>query len=427
MFQPAVEAMLRADLTSLQEERWRRLLERLERSPFYRSRVTVTHGMLEDPLTALGDLPFTRKQDLRDNYPWGFLTVDRRQVARVHASSGTGGKPTLVAYTRRDLEVWAEVCARAIQAAGGRSGDVIHNAYGYGLFTGGLGLHQGAEALGATVVPASGGATRRQVTLITDLGPDGLCCTPSFAWALAETMREIGYDPRQTSLRYGIFGAEPWTEAMRERIEQALAIDALDIYGLSEIVGPGVAIECREGRRGLHVAEDHFYPEVVNPHTGESLPPGEMGELVLTTLSKEAMPLVRYRTGDLVMLLDDPCPCGRTHRRISRVVGRVDDMLIVRGVNVFPSEVERVLMSFGQLSAHYQLAWEDGLLDRLRVEVEAVAPLPPGQVGPLERAVTARLRDELGVTVETSVLAPMSVPRPEGKAVRVVDRRTRPS
>src|SRR5579875_3739766 len=388
MFRPEVEALDRAGLTALQEERWRQLFERLQRSPYYRSRVTVTEGMAAHPLEAVADLPFTTKQDLRDHYPWGFLAVDRRAVVRVHASSGTGGKPTLAAYTRQDLAVWAEVCARAIVAAGGRPGDTIHNAYGYGLFTGGLGLHQGAEALGATVIPASGGATRRQVTLIADLRPDGLCCTPSFAWALAETMRETGYDPRASSLRYGIFGAEPWTEAMRHRIEEALGIEALDIYGLSEVVGPGVGIECREGRQGLHLAEDHFYPEVVDPRTGERLPAGERGELVLTTLSKEAMPLVRYRTGDLVAMFDDPCRCGRTHRRISRIVGRADDMLIVRGVNVFPSEVERVLMGFPGLSAQYQLAWEEGRLDRLRVEVEAATPLAPAEAARVE--ATAR-------------------------------------
>ena len=427
MFQPDVETLPRADLTRLQEERWRRLFERLERSPFYRGRITVTHGMQAHPLDAVADLPFTYKHDLREHYPWGLLAVERDQVARLHASSGTGGKPTVVSYTRGDLNVWAELCARALAMAGARPGDRIHNAYGYGLFTGGLGLHQGAELLGATVVPASGGATRRQVTLIADLEPDGLCCTPSFAWALAETMREMGYDPRETSLRYGVFGAEPWTEAMRERIEAAFSVVALDIYGLSEIVGPGVAMECREGRRGLHVAEDHIYPEVVNPVTGEVLPPGERGELVLTTLSKEAMPLLRYRTGDLVSLYDDGCLCGRTHRRISRVLGRGDDMLIVRGVNVFPSEVERVLLSFGQLAAHYQLVWEDGRLDRLRVEVETSATLPAAQVSPLERAVTERLRQELGVRVETTVMPPGSLPRPEGKAVRVVDRRTRSS
>jgi phenylacetate-CoA ligase len=424
MFQPAVEAMSRDDLTKLQETRWRALLARIGASPFYRDRIRPTERMLAHPLDAVQDLPFTVKADLRATYPWGMLAVDREQVIRLQASSGTGGKPTLVAYTRDDLAVWAEVCARALVAAGAKPGDLIHNAYGYGLFTGGLGLHQGAEALGATVLPASGGATRRQVTLIQDLRPDGLCCTPSFAWVLAETMEEMGWDPRHSSLKYGVFGAEPWTEQMRARLEETWQMVAVDIYGLSEIVGPGVAIECREERHGLHIAEDHFYPEVIDPKTGERLGPGEMGELVLTTLSKAAMPLIRYRTGDLVRLNDEPCSCGRTHRRMSRVLGRVDDMLIVRGVNVFPSEVERVLMEFADLSAQYQLAWEDGPMDRLRVEVESRAPMEETAAEHLASAVQHRLRSELGVTLEVSVLAPRALKRPEGKAVRVVDRRT---
>jgi phenylacetate-CoA ligase len=424
VFQPAIETMPRDELTNLQAARWRALLARLPASPFYWDRVRPTELLLQHPLEAVADLPFTVKADLRAAYPWGMLAVEREQVARLQASSGTGGKPTLVAYTREDLTVWAEVCARALSAAGARPGDLVHNAYGYGLFTGGLGLHQGAEALGATVLPASGGATRRQVTLMQDLRPDGLCCTPSFAWVLAETMEEMGADPRESSLRYGVFGAEPWTEAMRARLEDTWRMVAVDIYGLSEIVGPGVAIECREAQHGLHIAEDHFYPEVVSPVTGQPLAAGEMGELVLTTLSKVAMPLVRYRTGDLVRLDDEPCVCGRTHRRMSRVLGRVDDMLIVRGVNVFPSEVERVLLEFSDLSAQYQLAWEDGAMDRLRVEVESRADLPTEAARGLAGAVQRRLRSELGLTLEVSILAPRALARPEGKAVRVVDRRS---
>lgn len=421
MYQPQWEAMPREELRALQVRRLGELFERLEASPFYRGRIHITEAMRRDPLAALADLPLTSKADLREHYPWGFVAVPPESITRIHASSGTKGKPTVVAYTARDLDSWSDLCARALVAAGARPGHRIHNAYGYGLFTGGLGLHQGIERLGATVIPASGGATRRQVTLLVDLAPQGLCCTPSFALMLAETMDEMGVERSRLALRYGIFGAEPWTDAMRRRIEARLNLSAVDIYGLSEVLGPGVAVECHEAKDGLHLFEDHFVAEVVDPRTGELLGPGEQGELVLTTLTKEAMPLLRYRTGDLVRLDDAPCVCGRTHRRMSRVLGRVDDMLIVRGVNVFPSEVERILLEFPLLAPNYQLVWEAGAMDRLRVEVESQTPLDDPR--DLAVRVGERIRAELGVTLEVSVLAPRALPRPEGKAVRVVDRR----
>jgi phenylacetate-CoA ligase len=425
VFQPEWEAMPRDELARVQAARLAGVLNRLSRAPAYQD-LRLPSGWERDPLAALPDLPFTTKQDLRAQYPWGYLAVPLERVARIHASSGTRGKPTVVAYTTHDLGVWADVCARALAAAGAEPGHRIHNAYGYGLFTGGLGLHQGAERLGAVVIPASGGASRRQVTLIQDLAPQGLTCTPSFALNLAETMDEMGVNRGDLSLRYGVFGAEPWTESMRRRLEELLGLSAVDIYGLSEIIGPGVAIECHEAKQGLHIFEDHFYPEVIDPATGRTLSPGERGELVLTTLTKEAMPFLRYRTGDLVTLTDEPCACGRTHRRMSRVTGRVDDMLIVRGVNLFPSEVERVLLLFRELTPQYQLVWEDGPhgLDRLRVEVEHGGGLTADEAARLAANVGQRLKEEVGLTLEVSVLPPKTLTRPEGKAVRVVDRRS---
>lgn len=429
MFQPEWEALPRGELARLQDERLRRLWERLDASPFYRGRMAGSRAARAEPRAALSDLPFTTKADLRDAYPWGFVAVPPEAVRRLHASSGTRGKPTVVAYTDGDLAVWADVVARALAAAGAQPGHRLHNAYGYGLFTGGLGLHQGAERLGMTVVPVSGGATRRQVTLIQDLKPHGLACTPSFALRLADTMDDMregrGGGGSPSSLAYAVLGAEPWTEAMRDRIEARLHVKAVDIYGLSEIVGPGVAIECQEEQHGLHIFEDHFYPEVVDPKTGVACPPGTVGELVLTTLSKEAMPLLRYRTGDLVSLMDEadrPCRCGRTHRRMSRVAGRVDDMLIVRGVNVFPSEIERILLSFPALAPEWRVVLTragDGL-DVATVHVEQQAGAIPEN---LAAAVAGRFRAELGLSFPVVVEAPGALPRPEGKAVRVVDQR----
>lgn len=388
-----------------------------ERVPFYQERLK---GWQEgtNPLEALADLPFTVKTDLRENYPLGFLAVPRNEVRRIHASSGTRGKPTVVAYTEQDLVVWAEVVARSLAAAGMKPGQTLHNAYGYGLFTGGLGLHAGAERLGLAVIPASGGSTERQVKLMLDLSPDGLACTPSYALYIAETLSQMGLSPDDVSLKTGIFGAEPWSDGMRERLEAGLGIQAVDIYGLSEITGPGVAMECVEGKNGLHVFEDFFLVEVINPETGETVGPGFVGELVLTTLSKEAMPMIRYRTGDLVSTNPEPCSCGRTSVRISRIHGRSDDMLIVRGVNVFPSEVERVILSQEGTSPHYQLVFE-GHPSRpdLVVELEELVP------GGLDaNSLTRRLAAVLGVRLGVRIVAPGQVPRSQGKAVRVISR-----
>jgi phenylacetate-CoA ligase len=334
-----------------------------------------------------------------------------RECVRIHASSGTRGKATIVAYTQNDIGVWADCCARAVAAAGGEPGTVVHVAYGYGLFTGGLGLHYGAERLGCTVVPASGGNTPRQAQLLEDLGAELLCCTPSYALAIADHVRE----PSQLRLRAGLFGAEPWTEGLREAIEGAFGLRALDIYGLSEIIGPGVSSECLESRDGAHVNEDHFLVEVIDPESGAPLPDGEVGELVFTTLTKEALPFLRYRTGDLASVTREPCACGRTFARMSRIVGRTDDMLIIRGVNVFPSEVERVLLEIDGLAPHYQLVVDrPGNLDELTVEVE-------GDADPHE--VEEQLARALGLTARVRLSPPGAIPRSEGKALRVLDRR----
>jgi phenylacetate-CoA ligase len=399
IFQPELETLPRPELEALQRER---LQERF--------RVE---------LDALHELPFRVKSDLRDAYPFGLLRVPLAECIRIHASSGTRGKATIVAYTRGDVAMWADCCARAIAAAGGRPGTVVHVAYGYGLFTGGLGIHYGAERLGCTVVPASGGNTPRQAQLLEDLGAEILCCTPSYALAIADHVSE----PARLGLRAGIFGAEPWTDELREAIEHALDLSALDHYGLSEIVGPGVSFECLEGRDGAHVNEDHFLVEVVDPASGALLPDGEVGELVFTTLTKEALPLLRYRTGDLASLTHEPCPCGRTFARMSRVVGRTDDMLIIRGVNVFPSEIERALLAIPELAPHYQLVVErPGHLDQLTVQAE----LRDGEQGGerLEAFIEERLGRALGLTARVDVLNAGGVPRSEGKALRVLDRRS---
>lgn len=363
-------------------------------------------------LDALEEQPFTTKSGLRDAYPFGLLRVPREDCVRIHASSGTRGKPTIVAYTANDLALWADCCARAIGAAGGGPGTLVHIAYGYGLFTGGLGFHAGAERLGCTVVPASSGNTPRQVQLLEDLGAEILCCTPSYALTLADHVEDVG----RLRLRAGLFGAEPWTERIRGAIEEALNLCALDVYGLSEIVGPGVSCECLEALSGAHVNEDHFLVETVDPDTGERVPDGELGELVFTTLTKEAMPLLRYRTGDLATVTRDPCICGRTFARMSRVVGRTDDMLVIRGVNVFPSEIERVLLGVEGLAPHYQLVVDRaGRLDELTVQVEGDVDAAPVREG-LERA--------LGLSARVEVVSAGSIPRSEGKALRVVDRRS---
>src|SRR4051812_26338322 len=391
IFQPELETLPRPELERLQRER-------------LRERFGVD-------AEALPELPFRVKSELRDAYPFGLLRVPLEECVRIHASSGTRGKATIVAYTRADLAAWADCCARALAAAGAGPGTLVHIAYGYGLFTGGLGLHYGAERLGCTVVPASGGNTPRQAQLLEDLGTQILCCTPSYALAIADPPSQ----PERLKPRAGVFGAEPWTEGLREAIEHAFGLTALDIYGLSEVMGPGVSAECVEGRDGAHVNEDHFLVEVVDPQSGEPLPDGVVGELVFTTLTKEALPFLRYRTGDLASVTREPCACGRTFARMSRVVGRTDDMLIIRGVNVFPSEVERVLLGVDGLAPHYQLVVErPGHLDELTVEVE-------GDADPAE--VEEQLGRSLGLTARVRVAEPGSIPRSEGKALRVLDRR----
>jgi phenylacetate-CoA ligase len=397
IFQPELEAMPRPALERLQAER-------------LRDRFGIERDTLEEQ-------PFTTKAMLRDAYPFGLLRVPLEQCVRIHGSSGTRGKPTIVAYTQPDIDLWADCCARAVAGAGGGPGTVVHVAYGYGLFTGGLGLHYGAERLGCTVVPASGGNTPRQVQLLEDLGAEILCCTPSYALAIADHVEVAG----RLRLRAGIFGAEPWTEALRTEIEAALGLKALDIYGLSEILGPGVSAECLEAADGAHVNEDHFLVETVDPTSGEVLAEGEVGELVFTTLTKEALPLLRYRTGDLASLTRAPCVCGRTFARMSRIHGRVDDMLVVRGVNVFPSEVERVLLTLPELAPHYQLVLErPGRLDELTVEAEVREGEPAEELtGRVERALAERL----GLSGRVRLLRPQSIPRSEGKALRVLDRR----
>jgi phenylacetate-CoA ligase len=379
---------------------------------------------------SLGDLrrlPFTLKQDMRDNYPYGLFAVPLEQIIRIHASSGTTGKPTVVGYTRRDIKMWAELMARSFAAAGAHRGDVIHNAYGYGLFTGGLGAHYGAERIGASVIPMSGGNTKKQIMIMKDFGSTVLTCTPSYSLFLAEAAAEEGVDIRQLKLRVGIFGAEPWSEQMRAEIEEKLNIKAIDIYGLSEILGPGVGIECLEAQKGLHIWEDHFIPEIIDPESGDALPPGEQGELVITTITKEGIPMIRYRTRDITRLIPEPCICGRTHMRLERMSGRSDDMLIIRGVNVFPSQIESVLFNIDGVEPHYQLIVDrEGNLDTLEVQVEVNEQTFSDEVKVLQD-LTGRIRKEikdlLGITCKVRLVEPKSIARSEGKAQRVIDRR----
>jgi phenylacetate-CoA ligase len=421
-----IERASRDELAALQLERLRKeLFHAYERVPFYRQRFDAA-GVHPSDLGELADLarfPFTVKNDLRDNYPFGMLAVPQEQLVRVHASSGTTGRPTVVGYTRGDLEIWSHLVARSMYAAGARRGDLVHIAYGYGLFTGGLGAHYGAEALGCSVVPMSAGQTEKQVRLITDLRPDVIMVTPSYMLAIADEFERQGLDPGTSSLRIGIHGAEPWTESMRREIEERFAMDAVDIYGLSEVMGPGVASECVETKDGLHIWEDHFYPEVVDPATGEVVPDGQSGELVFTTLTKEAQPLIRYRTRDLTTLLPGT---ARTMRRMARITGRSDDMLIVRGVNVFPTQVEEILLATPGLSPHYVLELRrDGRLDQLTVvsEVRAGALENDTDRENTAQAVVARIKDLVGVTVVLKLVEPGGVDRSIGKATRLVDLR----
>ena len=424
------ETLPREALEALQLKRLQALVERVYALvPYYRQKMDEA-GVSPGDIKSLRDLrrlPFTTKEDLRQNYPFGLFTVPLERVVRVHASSGTTGKPTVVGYTKRDIETWAELMTRTLAAAGTHRGDIVHNAYGYGLFTGGLGAHYGAENLGATVIPISGGNTKRQIQIMQDFGSTVLLSTPSYALNLADTMAGMGVDPATLSLRIGVFGAEPWSENMREEIERKLHIKALDIYGLSEVIGPGVAAECAEAQHGLHIFEDHFLPEIVDPETFEPLPPGEAGELVFTTLTKEAFPVIRYRTKDITRLMDETCACGRTFRRMPKVTGRTDDMLIIRGVNVFPSQVEHVLMSVEGVEPHYQIiVTREGSLDTMEVQVEVSEQIFSDEVKALEglsKRLQHEIKDLLGVTCKIKLVEPKTIQRSEGKAQRVIDNR----
>jgi len=419
----------RPDLERLQLERLRSTVSRVtDCVPFYREKLRAA-GIAVEGIRSLEDLrrlPFTTKQDLRDHYPFGLFAVPLADVARIHASSGTTGKMTVVGYTLRDIDTWAEICARSLTYAGVQRGDIVHNAYGYGLFTGGLGVHYGAEKLGTTVIPISGGNTKRQIMILQDFGATVLTCTPSYALNMAETMRELGVDPASLKLRVGIFGAEPWSEAMRREIEKQLNLVALDIYGLSEVMGPGVAMECL-AKNGPHIFEDHFIAEIINPDSGEPVSPGESGELVFTSLTKEAFPVIRYRTRDITALDTAPCSCGRTLARMVRVTGRTDDMLIIRGVNVFPSQIESILVGLPGVEPHYQLIVDRvGQMDTLEVQVEMTEGLFSDEVKQLEtlaRRIENDIKDYFGVTAKVKLVEPKSIQRSEGKARRVIDKR----
>ncbi|MDE0061657.1 MAG: phenylacetate--CoA ligase [Gammaproteobacteria bacterium] len=412
------------ELRCLQLERLQATLRHAyENSPVYTAKFNAA-GVHPEDLKNLDDLagfPTTSKADLRENYPFGMFAVPVDRVIRIHASSGTTGQPTVVGYTREDIEMWSDVAARSIRAAGGQAGDMVHVAYGYGLFTGGLGAHYGAERLGCTVVPMSGGQTEKQVRLIRDFDPDIIMVTPSYMLNIADEMDRQGVDPASLSLRAGIFGAEPWTDAMRRELERKTGIDAVDIYGLSEVIGPGVAQECVESKDGPTVWEDHFYPEIIDPQTGERLPDGEEGELVFTSLTKEAMPVIRYRTRDLTRLLPGT---ARTMRRMDRITGRSDDMLIIRGVNVFPSQIEEQLLSVESLAPHYFIEVEkQGHLDALTVNVELASGAGEAQRETAARSLGQRIKSYIGISAGIRVHSPGGIPRSEGKAKRIVDRR----
>jgi phenylacetate-CoA ligase len=424
----ALEPIERASQDELQALQLKRLQWTLQHAyehvPHYRQAFDAK-GVHPSDCRSLADLakfPFTVKKDLRDNYPFGMFAVPREQVVRIHASSGTTGKPTVVGYTRNDIDTWATLVARSIRASGGRPGDIVHVAYGYGLFTGGLGAHYGAEKLGCTVVPMSGGQTEKQVQLINDFRPDIIMVTPSYMQVIIEEFRRQGLDPRESSLRIGIFGAEPWTEAMRQEIEAAAGIDAVDIYGLSEVMGPGVANECVETKDGPTIWEDHFYPEIIDPETGEVLPDGSEGELVFTSLTKEALPIIRYRTRDLTRLLP---PTARSMRRMGKIVGRSDDMLIIRGVNLFPTQVEELVLKQGALSGQYQLVvTREGHLDEVEVRCEVLPQHAGADLAGIGKDLQQRIKTLIGVSTRVSVGPPESIERTlVGKARRVIDKR----
>lgn len=431
LWEPAAETMSREALLELQMQRLRAVLDDARANvPFYR-KTFAEAGISGDEVRTRDDvarLPFTTKTDLRDHYPFGMFARPRSEIVRVHASSGTTGNPTTVGYTRSDIDTWGDLIARTLAAGGIKPGDLLQNAYGYGLFTGGLGLHFGAERLGCTVVPISGGNTERQLKIMRDFGATALSCTPSYAMFLGDAARDRGLRPEDLPIRVGFHGAEPWTNELRVQIEAALGIDALDIYGLSEMGGPGVAFECL-CKAGMHVNEDHYLAEIIDPETLQPLPYGEVGELVFTTLSRQAQPLIRYRTRDLCSLNATPCECGRTSLRMSKPIGRSDDMLIIRGVNVFPSQIEEVLMSIPEIEPHYQIVVDrKGYLDVIEVWVEVSESIFPETMGDLERfqrKVQQRLFNVLNINVAVKLKEPRTIQRSEGKAVRVVDRRTK--
>ena len=430
MIRSEEETLPRKKLEKLQLERLRDLAARVyDKVPFYKEAFDKA-GIGPKDIKKLSDvtkLPFTNKQDLRDNYPFKMFAVPMNRLVRVHASSGTTGKPTVAGYTKKDVKLWSELMARAFASSGATKKSVIHNAYGYGLFTGGLGAHYGAEQLGATVVPVSGGQTQRQIMLLQDFGPDIICCTPSYALNLAEVGEKSGVDFEGLPLKAGVLGAEPWSENMRHEIERRLKIKAMDIYGLSEIIGPGVACECIEDQSGAHIYEDHFIAEIINPDTGEPVPPGEKGELVVTTLSKEAFPLIRYRTRDLTSLNTEQCACGRTVARMHRVTGRTDDMLIIRGVNVFPSQIEHVLLDVEGLEPHYQIIVDRvNNLDIMEVQIEMNEKLFSDEMKELDnlsKRIQHDIKDYLGVNAKVKLVEPQTIARSEGKAKRVIDKR----
>ncbi|MBS3732252.1 MAG: phenylacetate--CoA ligase [Desulfobacterales bacterium] len=424
------ETMPREALESIQARRLQATVSRVYATvPFYRNKFDEA-GIGPGDINSVSDLPrlpFTTKQDLRDNYPYGMFAVPMDNVVRIHASSGTTGKPTVVGYTNRDINSWAELMARSLAAGGATRGDIVHNAYGYGLFTGGLGAHYGAEKLGASVIPVSGGNTKRQVVIMRDFGPTVLTCTPSYSLHLAEAAEDMGVSFRDLNFKCGIFGAEPWSENMRREIEEKLNLTAVDIYGLSEVIGPGVAVECHEAQAGLHIAEDHFIAEIIDPATGEILPHGETGELVLTSITKEAFPVIRYRTRDITSLNPEPCVCGRTMIRMNKISGRTDDMLIIRGVNVFPSQIESVLMEIEGVEPHYQMEIDrKDNLDTLTIRVEVSQSAFSDEVKELQRfedRIANEIKELFGISAIVKLAEPKTIARSEGKAARVIDRR----
>lgn len=424
-----IECASRDEMNSIQSENLVKTVQRIYHNiPSYRAKMQQS-GLLPGDIKSVEDLsklPFTHKSDLRDNYPFGMFSVPMSEIVRVHASSGTTGKPTVVGYTRNDLQMWSEVVTRALCMAGVHKNDIVQVAYGYGLFTGGLGLHYGTENLGATVIPISGGNTKKQIQLMQDFGTSVIACTPSYALFLAEVMEEMGIGPGSLKLRVGIFGAEPWSENMRREIEQKLQLKAIDIYGLSEVVGPGVSCEC-EQQSGMHVNEDHFIPEIIDPDTLEPVPKGEMGELVFSTVTKEGIPILRYRTRDLTRLIYDKCACGRTLVRMEKCTGRSDDMLIIRGVNVFPSQIESVLLEMSETEPHYLLIVErEGTLDVLKLLVEVQEQFFSDEIRELEalrKKITGNIQGTLGISVDVKLVEPKTIERTAGKSKRVIDNR----